>query len=435
MQDYKTPGVYRQEVFPVPRRKLRTGVPVFLGLAKKDGPDRQPKTPSPGAVATAGRRWRSGRVKRIDIFDEPQRISRWAQFDQTYRRLLPPEGFLTHAVRGFFENGGRLCYVHMLDIGQYASRVDIGKQRLDKANQALKTIEALDIDLVCAPDLMQPLRGGRLLPDDELHRIQAAILKHCEDQNDRFAILDTPPGVGLDQAEEYPDQLRKPGGPKGANGALYYPGIRVLDGPEASDVIVPPCGHVAGVFARTDERAGGSHRAPANEILEGVVDLEVDLTDAQQDDLNIAGVNCLRVFRGRGIRVWGARTLSREPAWTYINVRRIFLTAGRWIEYEMADVVFEPHTPTLWARIRRDLSVYFEDLFQQGALKGSTPAEAFFVRCDEELNPPEVRDAGAVITEIGLAPALPSEFVVVRIMHTPSGVTITGPTRPGQETS
>jgi phage tail sheath protein FI len=171
----------------------------------------------------------------------------------------------------------------------------------------------------------------------------------------------------------------------------------------------------------------GVHKAPANEILEGVVDLEVNLTHDQQGPLNVRGINCLRAFPGRGIRIWGARTLSSDIFWRYVNVRRLFLTVGRWIERNMADVLFEPQSLGLWAHIVRDLSVYLEELFRRGALKGESPQEAFYVKCDAELNPPEVQAEGIVITEIGLAAAVPAEFIVVRLIHGPAGLRIIGP--------
>ncbi|MGH9892024.1 MAG: phage tail sheath family protein, partial [bacterium] len=149
------------------------------------------------------------------------------------------------------------------------------------------------------------------------------------------------------------------------------------------------------------------------------------LTDGEHGRLNERGVNCLRAFPGRGIRVWGARTLSDDPAWTYINARRLFVTVGRRLERLMQDVTFAPNDIRSWVRIMRELTAYFDDLFRQGALKGRTAEEAFFVKCDGETNTPEVRDAGMVVTEIGLAPATPGEFIVVRVIHGPSGVTIT----------
>jgi hypothetical protein len=125
--------------------------------------------------------------------------------------------------------------------------------------------------------------------------------------------------------------------------------------------------------------------------------------------------------------VWGARTVSADPAWKYVNVRRLFLTTGRWIERNLSQVVWEPHDPSLWARVTRSLTAYFTDLHRRGALMGSTPAEAFYVKCDAETNPPEVRDAGMVVTEIGLAPTSPGEFIVVRVIHRADGLTLSPP--------
>jgi phage tail sheath protein FI len=183
------------------------------------------------------------------------------------------------------------------------------------------------------------------------------------------------------------------------------------------------------VYALNDQRVG-VHKAPANDELAGVLDLEFNLNNAQQGELNPHGVNCLRAFPGRGIRVWGARSLSHEPAWTYVSVRRLFLTAGRWIERALAGATFEPHDLRLWVRIERELSDYFNQLFRRGALKGGTAEQAFYVKCDDETNPPEAQEAGLVITEIGLAPATPNEFVVVRLVHGAGGVSISGPVQP-----
>jgi phage tail sheath protein FI len=145
--------------------------------------------------------------------------------------------------------------------------------------------------------------------------------------------------------------------------------------------------------------------------------------DAEQGALNLNGVNCIRAFPGRGVRVWGARTLSGEP----VSVRRVVLTLGRWIALNLAAVAFEPSTPLLWARIGREVGAYLEEQLRRGALRGRTPAEAFYVRCNASNNPPEVRDAGMVVTEVGLAAVVPSEYVVVRFTHGPGGVDLAGP--------
>ena len=388
MGTYVTPGVYKEELFPEPTATLQTGVPAFLGYTHEVGADRQ-------------------------LINAPQRLTRWPQFESQFGAPRA-DGYLGAAVRGFFENGGRQCYVVPLDDTRPAETA------LQAGLAALAPLHTLD--LVCAPDIMRPRQPGSLPPDPGAVRtLQTAVLHHCDHTGDRLAILDTLPGGGVETVLEQRRGLR------GYNGALYFPwlGTGVSDEPDNLR-FVPPCGHVAGVYARSDERVG-VHKAPANEVLEGVLDLEINVSNAQQGRLNPEGVNALRAFAGRGIRVWGARTINPEAAWIYVSVRRLFLTTGRWIERNLANAVFEPNDPNLWARLTRELAAYFNRLLQRGALKGAAPQDAFYVKCDAETNPPEVRDAGQVITEIGLAPAVPGEFVVIRIIHGTSGVTISGP--------
>jgi phage tail sheath protein FI len=180
------------------------------------------------------------------------------------------------------------------------------------------------------------------------------------------------------------------------------------------------------VIARTD-RAIGVHKAPANEELTDVLALATNLTDEDQGPLNEQGINCIRAFARHGIRVWGARTVSDRNAWQYINVRRVITTAVRWIERNMADVVFESHTEELWARIERDLTVYFTKLLEQGALAGRSSQGAFYIKCNAETNPPEEREVGRLVTEIGLTPVVPTEFIIIRIIHGPTGARIVEP--------
>lgn len=377
MELYLTPGIYRQEVFPAPAVELRTGVPAFLGFA------------GAGAVAL-----------------EPHRLTLWSQFVSTFGGD-PASGHLGAAVRGFFDNDGNECWVVALEENPDAEKA---------WEDALATLTTLDaVDLVCAPDALRSYTG----PEDSdgldtALAVQRLVLEHCTAEGERFALLDALPGASIDQVVD-----RQRPELDSLDGALYYPWVRPLGGA----AFVPPCGHVAGVVARTDARFG-VHKAPANEILEGVLDLEVGLTNAEQATLNPAGVNALRAFPGRGLRVWGARTLNPagDEMWTYISVRRLFLTTLRWIERNLTDVVFEPNDPRLWARIVRELEAYFTGLFERGALAGASPREAFFVKCDAETNPPEVREVGRVVTEIGLAPGVPNEFVVVRIVQATSSV-------------
>jgi len=236
------------------------------------------------------------------------------------------------------------------------------------------------------------------------------MLTHCVTNRGRFAILDARSGLTTPKAIEQTDALVR-GMTEPVNGALYYPWLKLDSGR-----LVPPSGHVAGIYARTDGKAG-YFKAPANEEILGVVDLEVPIDNSAQDLLNPEGVNCLRAFPGRGIRVWGARTISRDPNWRYVNVRRLFLTLGRWIDLNMTWASFEPNTSALWVRIARELGGFLEQLWRAGALAGQTREEAYYVKCDSETNPPEVRDAGQTVTEVGLAPGRPAEFVVVRIVH------------------
>jgi hypothetical protein len=246
--------------------------------------------------------------------------------------------------------------------------------------------------------------------------MQSAMLEHCHGLGNRFAILDMP------QISGPPGRLplEEWGATTGASGALYLPWLRVPS--ERGPRRVPPCGHVAGVYASADRRSG-VWQAPANVRLEGVLGPEPNLTDADQRQLPDT-INCLRAFPGRGTLVWGARTLSADPAWRYVSVSRLFITVGRWARLNLAGAVFEPNDRRLWARVERELSAYCAELFRGGALASAKAEEAFFVHCDAATNPPEARDAGQITVEVGLAPSLPNEFVIVRIITEPGGVAL-----------
>jgi hypothetical protein len=291
---------------------------------------------------------------------------------------------------------------------------DASGQSLEDGLQAIAHMNT--IDLVCAPDLVKDRKAT--------FELQQLVVNHCETTGDRFAILDSRLGDGNDLVWGQWSEI------DGKNGAIYYPWVKVhrFGG---GTILVPPSGCVAGVYARTDH-ARGVHKAPANEVLQGVLGLERLLSNDDQAELNSKRVNCLRSFPGRGMRVWGARTLSNDDAWTYVNVRRLCLTAARWIDWHMGGVVFEPNDARLWARIERELNRYFLYVYRQGALKGATPQAAFYVKCNAQTNPREVCELGEVVAEVGLAPAVPYEFVVVRLIHGASGVSISGPVRPEQ---
>ncbi|MBD2341688.1 phage tail sheath family protein [Calothrix sp. FACHB-156] len=385
------PGVYREISIPTPTPELLTGVPVFLGL-------------------TADRDAQSNAIP----VNKPQQITLWPQFQQYFGQPLA-NSYLGYAVRGFFENGGQICYVLRLQ--------DLLMESLQSALSELESWNT--IDLICVPDLFALDNGSQ---QTEPRVMQDLILQHCEQMSDRFAILDVPNLSTINELQSQQSQNLS-----SLNGALYAPWIQVAKLEERSNlqqdfIKIPPCGHIAGIYARSD-REIGVHKTPANYVLEGVVDLSIQLSDLDQITLNPVeepGINCLRAFPGRGIRVWGARTLSREAIWRDINVRRLFLTVARWIDRNMADIAFEPNDFRLWVRIERELTAYFESLFQEGALQGRTPQQAFYVRCNANTNPPEVQDAGQVIAEIGLAPTLANEFIVIRLIHGETGVIVEG---------
>jgi len=375
----KSPGVYREEVFLVPESALPTGVPGFVGFVD----ERIQAGVKPNAAIAVHRR--------DEFVAQPQGR---------------PGSYLADAVAGFFENGGIRCYVVPADSGQ---------DREAALKNALEVLGPLsDLDLVAVPDAMTLQLPNGHFDSGAALRVQSAMLAHCARQGNRLAILDALPGSDT-EAVLAQRRAVAVGQTEPVNGALYYPWLKTEAGR-----LIPPGGHVAGIVARTDSRVG-VFKAPANEEVFGVLDLETGIDRLIQDDLNPEGVNCFRAFPGRGIRVWGARTLSRNPDWRYINVRRLFLTLERWIERNMIWATFESSDQRLWVRIQRELSTYLTQLWRAGALQGQAPEEAFYVKCDAEINPPETRAVGQVITEVGMAPISPAEFVIVRIIHRAAG--------------
>ncbi|MGB1016540.1 MAG: phage tail sheath family protein, partial [Nannocystaceae bacterium] len=192
-------------------------------------------------------------------------------------------------------------------------------------------------------------------------------------------------------------------------GALYFPWIDV----SGKGAFVPPSGHIAGMYARVDATRG-VHKAPANEVIRGALDLKYRIGKPIQDGLNPEGVNALRVF-GNTVKVWGARTLKKNNEFTYINIRRLFNFLRESIEEGLQWAVFEPNDTDLWAKVSRNTGAFLTNVWSSGALFGNNPEEAFFVKCDDETNPPEVRDLGQVVTEIGVSVTKPAEFVIFRL--------------------
>jgi uncharacterized protein len=278
-------------------------------------------------------------------------------------------------------------------------------------------LEALEnVTMLSVPDLMSAYVNGKI-DMDGVKAVQLAMIAHCELMADRVAILDAPPGLNAQQVQDW---RMDTAGYDSKYAALYWPWLKIIDPVKGAPVLLPPSGHVAGVWARSDETRG-VHKAPANEVVRGVIDLETNITRGEHDQLNPIAVNCIRSFPGQGIRIWGARTLSSDPEWRYLNVRRLFnfveksiLTGTNW-------VVFEPNDRFLWAAVRRTITMFLRRVWRSGALFGRTPEEAFYVKCDEENNPEENRDAGILTVDVGIAPVKPAEFVVFRISQYSQG--------------
>jgi len=350
-------------------------------------------------------------------------INNWGQFI----REFVPEGNastpLSHAVFGFFQNGGGRCYV--VNVGAGQSIAGGGRKR-----SGLEVLEQIDeIAIVAAPGYTDAASYD-------------AVLSHCERLKDRVAILDAPEEVSSINAltKVATPQTKKTSSEEsesksagsglrarqsdGGYGALYFPWIVARDPLSPNDLVsVAPAGHVAGIWARTDATRG-VHKAPANEIVRGALDVAYRITRGEQGELNQEGVNCIRLFANAGIKVWGARTLADDPEWRYLNVRRLFNMIKESIAESTRWIVFEPNDYPLWKSIRRDVAAFLTDLWRDGALMGRTPEEAFFVKCDAETNPPEVVDAGKVVTLIGIAPVKPAEFIIFRISQYQGGVEI-----------
>jgi len=309
-------------------------------------------------------------------------------------------GFLAQAVYGFFNNGGSRCYVMRV-----IQESDIQK--------FLVNFEAIDeIAVVAAPGLAQNDATGK--------NTRTQLIAHCQIRTkNRFVIFDSPAQVETSNALDL--TLLDPKSPASILppltdfAAYYFPWIQVFDPVSNGPVYMPPSGHLAGIYARVDNNRG-VHKAPANEPVIGALDLKYQISKAQQEGLNPQGVNCIRNLNGN-LTVWGARTLGGDANadLKYINVRRTLLFIRKSIDEGTQWVVFEPNDLTLWQKITRNITAFLTNVWRSGALFGATTQEAFYVKCDAETNPPELRDVGQVVTEIGVAIVRPAEFVIFRI--------------------
>lgn len=368
--DYQAPGVYIEELPGAthPIAAVGTSSPAIFGIA-----------PDPAASLRA-----------------PTLVSSYTDFSRHFGAGTGAKNVLANAVAGFFQNGGGYCYV-----------VNLGAAAGDSVTPAdLQTINAIDgISLVLAPGFADAGSTD-------------ALIGHCEDSGDRFAIVDTPREI------DPIDRLTRIAGngvglrPRTAQdgcAAVYTPWLQVRDAQSGETVDQPPSGHIAGIYAFT-EATLGVHKAPANVIIRGALGLTRAITDAEQEILNPNGVNCIRAIPGRGILVWGARTLGDQASpFRYVNVRRLVTMVRHSIMQGTRWVVFEPNDEALWASVRRDVGAFLEMLWREGALAGNSANEAYFVQCGHDTMTQTDIDNGRLHIIIGVAPSRPAEYLIQQI--------------------
>jgi uncharacterized protein len=373
MSGYNTPGVYVKEALSVSRPITGVGTTIagFIGVAR---------TP-------------------LDPKEVPKPVNNWGEFKKYFGDIVDDKGdnnknVLANAVFGFFYNGGTRCWVAHVS-------TPLNKENVQKSLDNFKAIDEISLVAVPLPfDLTSGGTTGEATAGDNIRKqINDAVLKHCEEMKDRFAIID-----GLDESTIYGEEKTK------NYGAVYYPYLDI----DGKRNYMPPSGYLAGVYARVDTERG-IHKAPANEVIRGVQDVQVKIDKFQQGNLNEKKINVIRLFNGN-VTVWGARTLNENLE--YINVRRTLIYLSESIDKGTQWAIFEPNTPALWQKIIRNVSDFLLVQWRSGALFGNTPQEAFYVKCDAETNPPELREQGQLNAEVAVSIVKPAEFVVFTISQT-----------------
>jgi phage tail sheath protein FI len=365
------------------------------------------------------------------LINDPTACENWGEFSSQFCEGANKTTPLAQAVRSFFQNGGTRCYV--VNVGPKGNIAGGGGEK----PEGIDCLEDIDeVAIVAAPG-------------DSSRVVYDALLAHCEKLQDRVAILDSPaevpkleallevaeskpatpaggaPAAGDGGGSKKPAGVRAPESAKGY-GSYFFPwfwGADALNPKE--ECLTPPSGAVAGIYARTDGTRG-VHKAPANEVVRGALRLQRRVTQEQQKALNLKSVNVIRSFSDRGAVLWGARTLAPAASeWRYTNVRRVFAMVEEAIKKGTQWVVFEPNDPALWMMIKRDIGAFLTRLWRTGALVGATEREAFFVKCDREVNTQDVVEAGIVIAVVGIAVVRPAEFVVFKIGQHRGGTDMT----------
>jgi phage tail sheath protein FI len=353
MPDYKYPGVYIEESGrgPRPIKGVSTTVAAFLGFA-----DCGPLTPT--------------------------EINSLTEFTENFGSSTG-SGYLAHAIRAFFANGGTRCFVLRVPAACPSS------------DELLTPLESLDeVSMVCCPD------------EYSIPGIAGVLVEHCERLRYRIAVLGAPPNG--DFCDLPSDDV------KSAFAAYYAPWVTVTDPASGVELPVHPGGHVAGAIVRNDlER--GVWKAPANLALLGINGLTQEITAAEQAVLNERGINALRYFPGKGYLIWGVRTTSRDPEWKYVNVRRYLIYLEKSIDDGTQWAVFENNGPDLWSNVQQAVGDFLFNEWRSGALQGDKPENAYFVRCDRTTMTQDDIDNGRLVCLVGVAAVMPAEFVIFRI--------------------
>jgi phage tail sheath protein FI len=399
MPTYEAPGVYVEELPLIPTIVgVGTSTAGFIGVVPNNVVmPLDPTDPAGTAKLTVAV---AGEPVQVTSFDDYKRsFGDFQAWPSGANPAAPANQVLAHSVYGFFLNGGSTCWVARLTAMTTAAQV----------TPVLEKFAAIDeIALVAAPGANET--------------VQAEIIKHCADEKlqDRFAIVDGQPNPASITDADIKGALNGTAEGTSDYAAIYFPYITVTNRepnpPDSSTRInLPPSGFLAGIYARVDN-ARGVHKAPANEGVRGAVGVARQVTKAQQAQVNLKGINVIRQLNG-SILVWGARTLGSidNSKIAYINVRRLLIFLRESIDEGTQFAVFEPNSPPLWATIIRSVTGLLTRVWRDGALFGVVPEQAFYVTCDASTNPPATRDIGRVITEIGVAPVKPAEFVIFRI--------------------
>ncbi|MFV2022682.1 phage tail sheath family protein [Micromonospora sp. LOL_023] len=426
MPQYLAPGVYVEEVPSAikPIAGVGTSTAGFVGVVTDDVT--MPLLPGRAGVTAEGEPVPAD-FHVVAPAGEAQLVDGWETFKNLFGDIQPGNHTLAHAVYGFFNNGGGRCWITRVAAATAPAPSALADDDAADDDDAAAAAPAAADTASSDDDLIDAL--GTFAAIDEIalvaipgavsDAVQTALLDHCENQylQDRFAILDGRQTTTLTK-EAIQGDVRD-----SSYGAIYYPWIDVgTTDADGNKVYQPPSGHIAGVYARVDTERG-VHKAPANEVIRGALGVEALVSKQQQAGLNPDDINVIRKFGGN-ITIWGARTLAGkdQAEWRYISSRRLFNFLRESIDEGTQWVVFEPNAPELWSKIRRNVGAFLTTVWASGALVGNTPEQAFYVRCDETVNPAAVRDAGQLVVEIGVAMVRPAEFVVFRISQWAGGI-------------